>query len=450
MSLGELTGFEPSEPIAAVRTLVIRGGYGSDNAQLVSPLVRAKSADESQPHSNKGGTIDVTVDDTVEAIEARVDAWLNRPATAMSRFLNQGLRQYLQARDESTGMPIEHHPQRLAKYQKRLQEALERSRPLIQIDMEMYPTVHDQDPWTALSVQGFPFGEGHPAREVTSEVIRNFLKTADDLDWVFTSSESESVFVASFLRYPIHPSVISSFTAPLSTAVARADSKAKLQASFWLWRRARTLENFIPLPDDVRVAAIRGFAVARSLGYMTADPEITNQIVGLDGIHSFPKWLLTSTNQANILPALLESMILTFADVPARGKGAFDAYRTMIDLGCGGQTQREFTASGELKEYLSTGQLLRKQIDERRAEALRGTFSTEERRAAILRYLDPNLNRFEQLLNQPRQNSHWRDNSGFVDPPDTLSLEILPDLRRGYTEVRNAVAAVVDNEYWVS
>jgi hypothetical protein len=449
-SLGEGREFLPVEPLHAARTLIIRGGYDRGKNELVPPLVWADSRGGVSPRWSVGEPASVLVDDSLEKIETRIDSWLSRPSTEISNFLNEGLRQYLQVRHERTGVPISDHAQRLSSYRQRLQEALNQSRPLVELDQNMYATVHSQDMVTKLNVQGFPFGEGHPAREITKDVIQGFMKTADDVDWIFTSSEAESVLISSFLEYPVHPSVITSFTQPFAAAIGRVGDEAKLRSSFWLWRRSRILENFIPLPDDLRVAAIRGFAVARSLGYMTSDPDITNQIVGDDGIHSFPRWLLTATNQANMLPAILESMILTFADAPTKGRSAFDAYRTMIDLGYGGQTQTEFIVRGDLKSYLVDGRLLRSPLDTRRAESLNSALTIEDRCAVILKYLEPNLKRFEQLSEKPLENTHWRNDVGSVDPVDTISLEILKDLIRGYSDVRDAVAQVADETAVIS
>jgi hypothetical protein len=310
----------------------------------------------------------------------------------------------------------------------------------------MYATVHSQPLASELNVQGFPFGEGHPAREITREVIQGFLASAEGVDWIFTDSETESVLISSFLKYPVHPSVITSFTQPFGAALGRVQNEGKLRSAFWLWRRARILENFIPLPDALRLAAIRGFAVARSLGYMTADTESVNRIVSDEGIYEFPRWLLTATNQANILPALLESMVLTFAEAPTRGKAAFYAYKAMIDLGHGGQTHSEFSAKGDLKDYLLTGKLNRVGVDSVRTEKISQLGSTSERTQVISSYLQANLDRFLAVKSAPLGNHHWRDAVGAVDPIDTISLEMIDDLIKGYREVLDAVLKVATEQ----
>lgn len=445
-SLGENRNALPGDPVFAARELIIRGGFGQKNDRVIPSLVWADLAGGNEPRWSVGESATVIVDDTQEKITDRIDAWLSRPATEISSFLNEGLRQYLQTRNEKTGVPVADHSQRLSIFRQRLQEALNQSRPLLEIDHNMYATVHSQPLASELNVQGFPFGEGHPAREITREVIQGFLASAEGVDWIFTDSETESVLISSFLKYPVHPSVITSFTQPFGAALGRVQNEGKLRSAFWLWRRARILENFIPLPDALRLAAIRGFAVARSLGYMTADTESVNRIVSDEGIYEFPRWLLTATNQANILPALLESMVLTFAEAPTRGKAAFYAYKAMIDLGHGGQTHSEFSAKGDLKDYLLTGKLHLVGVDSVRTEKISQLGSTPERTQVISSYLQANLDRFLAVKKAPLGNHHWRDAVGAVDPIDTISLEMIDDLIKGYQEVLDAVLKVATEQ----
>jgi hypothetical protein len=45
----------------------------------------------------------------------------------------------------------------------------------------------------------------------------------------------------------------------------------------------------------------------------------------------------------------------------------------------------------------------------------------------------------QKLEAKPLTKTHWRENTGSIDPTDTLLLELMSDLRRGYTDVRTAV-----------
>ena len=213
-----------------------------------------------------------------------------------------------------------------------------------------------------------------------------------------------------------------------------------LRSSFWLWRRARILENFVPLPDRLRQAAIRGFAVARATGLVTAHTkEMQNKISTENGVFLFPKDLLTEYDANNVLPALLESMILTFGDASTKGKSAFDAYKALVELGTGGGTVQGFAVDGLFKNILLNGNYGAATIvDENRADAIAGS-TLEERVQKVDAYLTANLQRFDSLDTEVLNPRSWRNSVGNVEPVDTMTKEILSDLRHAYTEVRDAV-----------
>ena len=198
------------------------------------------------------------------------------------------------------------------------------------------------------------------------------------------------------------------------------------------------MENFIPLPDVLRIAAIRGFAVSRILGTMTAEPKGQNQISTSAGIVNFPKNLLTETDQSNILPVLLEAMILSFADAPTVGKSAFDAYGALIEYGTGGGMAAGFEIVGDTARILATGDYGSVPIlDQMRANALASDTSGRIRNA--IKYLDANIARFDHIDSLPLNARSWRNKVGSVDPVDTLTVELLPDMRSAYVQVKEAL-----------
>jgi hypothetical protein len=255
----------------------------------------------------------------------------------------------------------------------------------------------------------------------------------------FIGGDAESVLLTRFLKYPVNPSIVTSFTKPMAEAMDFFSTNPHLiPSSFWQWRRARILENFIPLPDELRRAAIRGFAVGRILGVMTAQPEEQNLISSTRGVFKFPRHLLTKTDQNNILPALLESMILVFADAPTKGRSAFDAYGELVAYGSGGGIVDGYEVSGEFARILSGGGHESIQVvDEGRAQALSN--DPDGRAANALKYLRANLDDFTKIESRGIHPNSWRDQVGKIDPPDTLRLELLNDLKLGYSQVHDAV-----------
>ena len=437
-SLGEDRHLLPVDPIEATRTRLIQGSFVGSRGEMVPPLVWVETHEEGTPSWSIEQPVEVRVFDGLIDLEKRIDSWLMRSSTATEECLNEGLSSYLSKVNPRTGVPVPNHTSRLAIYQKKLEEALNQSRPLIEIDQKMYATVHSQDIKTSLNVQGFPFGEGHPARLMTQEVVRGFLRTHGDVEWIFSADEAESVLISSFLDNPVSPSVVSSFTQTLGQSVSKFVHGGLLNSSFWLWPRTRLLKDFIPLPDELRLSAIRGFAIARSLGYCTATIDEVNCIINHNGVHEFPRYLLTATNRNNVLPALLESMVLTFADVPTKGKAAFNAYGALINYGMGGGSVNQFELPNEMVSFLNDNEFVYDVVDDIRRERIM-TDDFLQRKGNVLRDLDGYLSNLQRLNDQPPSKTYWRNRSGAVHPTDTLLLELMSDLQRGFTDVRIAV-----------
>jgi hypothetical protein len=436
-SLGDRSGL-PLVPVEAARLLIIRGNFGGDGSDdgAEPPFVWSRSG-SGGPEWEPGQVVQIEVADEMETLSRRIDKWLMRPNMELSNALLDDLGAYLLPVNRRTGAAIPDHQERLSRFRQQLMSALMQSRPLIEIDRTMMAQVHRKGLEYELNIQGFPFGDGHPAREMTEQVIKSFLSSNAPVNWAFSSSEAESVLITSFLKYPVNPSVVLSFTQPLLEAL-HAFTPEHLRASFWQWRRARILENFIPLPDDLRVAAIRGFAVARILGVVTADPTGQNSISNDKGVFNFPKDLLTETDRTNILPCLLEAMILSFGDAPTRGKEAFDAYGALVNWGMGGGLAAGFEVDGPAAEVLKNGNYgAIKILDTDRARALAAEPPGRVKNA--ISYVDANLQHFDALEAQGMDPRSWRNVDGSVDPVNTLTRELLTDLRKGYVMVLNAL-----------
>jgi len=437
-SLGDPAGL-PIDPIDAARILIIRGGFGGDGKgrSEEAPFIWGESQGRELAWE-PGQQVSITVQDDLEQLAERISAWLVRPATELQYVLSEGLSSYLLPKHHITQAAIPDHQERLAAFRQQLTQTLMQSRPLVELDTTMNATVHPVAmPTYTLNIQGFPFGLGHPAREITEQTIQGFLKNAQNIDWAFTSGDAESVLVTNFLEYPVNPSVVTSFTQPFHKAVG-AYSPELLRSSFWLWRRSRILENFIPVPDNLRLALMRGFAIGRILGTMTASPTSQNQISTEKGVFDFPPNLLTETDKNNILPSLLEAMILVFADATTKGKAAFQAYGALCEYGTGGGTAAGFEIDGVAAKVLKTGEYGNvKVLDAARAETMKGDLAA--RFQSAYQYLTANINRYDAISSRPMHPHSWRDKSGAVDPVDTLTRELLSDLRKSHVFVREAL-----------
>jgi hypothetical protein len=436
-SLGN-PGELPIDPVEAARTLIIRGGFVDfSNRESILPLIWDRG-NQAEPQWGLGQSVEIRIEDSIDGLLERIDVWLSRPATEVNRDLTEGLGAYLVPVNPITGALVADHVQRLDAFKEKLQLALRLSRPLIDIDESLNATVHPRPISSSLNIEGFPFPVGHPARQMTEEIIQQFLGTSEPIDWAFAPTECESVLVSSFLDYPVNPSVITSLTEPLAESVNRSNGD-QLQFSFWKWRRAHSLQKFVPLPYELRLAAIRGFAIARVLGVMSAEERDQNVITDHGGDKQFPKWLLTATNRNNLLPVLLEAMVLSFADASTKGSSAFDAYKSLIEYGTGQGVYGKFRVGGLLRHFLETGDRDGIRIvDQARAEFVTSS-NRVERAGKVIEYLQRNIERFEDLESSGPDQRSWRNAFGMVDPPDTLTHELLPDLRVAYGQVLEAV-----------
>ena len=326
-------------------------------------------------------------------------------------------------------------------YSRALQTALQWSAPLFEIDRRMCVEVHPHNLHISLVLYGVSFPEGHPARDFTSEVLPVFLSNNVDPTFSnFSDSENvtDSITLVSTCQYPVHPSVVRNFTEPLKLTSATANDGPNFFHR-WQWRRSRTLTEFIPLSPATRLAAIRGFALARLTGAMSLADQESCQISGTDGVFQFPRSLLTLTSRNNVLPALLESMILTYADIDVKGIGAFSAYRTLIEFGWNhSDVEGEYEFPDFVNEILLMADYGKIQIqDESRSS--RFLHDYESRFDAAKDYLRANLDRFEKLGSEAPSMRGWRNSIGTVDPDDTLTIELLPDLLSAYWQVLNQI-----------
>ena len=416
-------GYQPSNSIDATRYLVNMGGFAADEQHDVLPILWSKSE---SPQWVPGANPQIVVACTDELIEDRVSSWMHRPASPMSRHFSQGLREYLNSTD-SHGRPIGDHTQRLNLFRQKLLEAKNQSAPLVELNDGLNAVVHRSHPMIDEKplLQGFPFTIGHPAREIVTGVMGEGSH--------FSDNDRESVLISSFIEYPFHPMIVNSFVQPLGTVLNQiGENKGALQGGFWRFRRTKTLEDFIPLPDHTRLAMIRGFAVARMLGYATADPTREVSITGTDGPLRFPFPLLTEVSQDNILPALMEAFVKCYGTVQVEHGAAFAPYERLYQLGEG--SGKVYMLHGEAETFLRDGTIAFAAEDQSRYE--RACAETEEERTAnLVTYLEENIKRFKTIKALPFSGQEIRNSDGTVTPEDAMTIELVDDLIHGYGEV---------------
>ena len=152
------------------------------------------------------------------------------------------MRSYLAEADE-TDRKRDDHPSRMKDFRQQLGNAKQAADPLVRIDEALY-RLTNSDPLEFLTVcSQFPFGDGHPAQDAARSVV-------GDASYATSLQDSSSVLVSSYINRPVYPLAVRSFAEPVAEALQGSGGPEQRSAKFWMWRRSRTLEAFVPLPRE--------------------------------------------------------------------------------------------------------------------------------------------------------------------------------------------------------
>ena len=323
--------------------------------------------------------VDVTCEADATEIAARVSLWMTDPAGRFKRFLDEGLRDYLSAADPHTDERRVDHAERLQTFRRQLDKAKNRSEPLVSIDADLYGQCHEKPLLLSTVCSQFPFSESHPASDDARKIV------GDDA-YRFSDSNTSWVLLSQYLSRPVHPLVMRSITEPVSDALTATEDPDERSSAFWMWRRSRRLDGFVPVPRKVLESIIRGFAVARLCGYVTVDLDKRMRITTEKGQAQFP-WPMLSRlgDQNDVLAGLLESFSLTFGLVGSSGFGAYEGFKRLYELG---EPAEQGKLHRELEELLAAGEPRYPTMASERPKATGETPS--ERRSSAQSYLEAN------------------------------------------------------------
>lgn len=389
----------------------------------MAPLIRPGGHHDWQP----GQHADVTCDVGEHDIEQRVHEWTRRPGERFSQTVSEGLRSYLSEEDE-TGRKRVDHPTRMMNFRQQLGNAKQAADPLIKINAELYANTNNITPPVISSVcSQFPFSDGHPGKETAQDILGadSYSASMQDSSWVLVSS---------YVEHPIHPVAVRPFSDAVAQALHNCREPERRSSNFWLWRRGRTLEAFVPLPRAALEAVVSGFAVAQLCGYVTADPTSAIRITAsADGETEFPWPLLTSLRDyEDLLAALLESFCLTFGMVGGAGLGVYDSYERLYNLGL---PTRHGRITPDLLQLLEAGDPPYPTVADERPKAAGGT--ADERRRATIAYLDASLERFRT---HKRMERHMvRPDHGWAEA-GAMTTELAPIFILCYQDLRELIS----------
>jgi len=168
--------------------------------------------------------------------------------------------------------------------------------------------------------------------------------------------------IVSQMDSPISPLVVKSLMQPIANAWTAARSSGVARGNFWSNRRARTLREFVPVPQEHLAAMVRGWFTGKLLQIIKGEPGQPVSIV-LDVSDRTPRWvtfpdptLTEALDHRDQLPCVLESLTLAYAAVgTVSSLEPLAPYIALRDYGSSNPS-----ATAELYSYRSLNPTLRR------------------------------------------------------------------------------------------
>ena len=322
-------------------------GPGISTATRIAPFI---TLDPWHPGSGRQAAFEVAL--SPEVIRGRCSSWLvSDTSVGIGAYLTEPLSERL----------TNASPDEVAHFVSRFRVALERSAPLVEVSSRVLTEVHGiakPEIIRTMSTIPLPVTPGQEAYDRISDLLRTFGMEDGEIVDRFRTGEGESgsadIEVSTFMR-GYHPVVFSSLVTPI--AAAAREQLGKGDRGFWMMRRARPLDQFVPLSESRIEQLARGWYVGRLLGMITfTDVEIFGQASvsasisrGSSGPIPLPAVTLgrPPVSQRDVFASVLESYPLAEVLYAAGDPGALLPYERLLELGLG----------NEFKDWIRTGEL---------------------------------------------------------------------------------------------
>jgi len=383
--------------------------------------------------------------------EKRSNRWLNRELTAFGELLSESLNSFLDTAQKRrinkvNGSDIE---KRQARFISQLVAAYRQADPLVNINRGLFGLVHPQtklnDPRKVISQ--IPL-QGHPMEDQVREELKALGYSDSQVDKILTTDTRADrvnyIDITSFLWAPHSILVIESLTKPIATNW-KASVQSGAISSFWSKRRATKLQDFVPVPQAVLYALVRGWIIANQLGILQRNPTRIHlgRTGNVDrGIADFPNPTLSrAAGSGDELSVVLESLSLALVECSVTSDlRPLAAYSRLRDIGrsADGAMYQYTSVCPELDRFLSTGAV----DDGIESPKVKGN-SQVERAQDFLRRLNALANEITSQCDQKRQ--QCLVNPGRLsDPPLFTGFE--PVILKAIEDLKELVARYEDQE----
>ena len=411
-----------------------------------------------EPRTEAGFQVRAMPDEIVD----RADAWLMQQGTPFQLLLSSNLRSYTEQQpgEPTTASPTE-YGRRRTRFIEKLKAAISSAEPLVGIDQGLIGDLHpkmvsgvamkikrdvSQLPFLSHSLDG-------DVRNVLRDTCYGGNREGLIDKIIVGSTKLPHIDVVSQLDSPVSPLVIKSLMQPISNSWTQARSSGVARGGFWTYRRARTLKEFVPVPQEHLRAMIRGWFTAKLLNLVFSTEAETISIVHEVGTRSqkvvrFPEKFLSSSNiKKDELPMVLEALPLAYATVGTAGNlDSLLPYIALRDLGMekAGALQGMYDyaqCNPVLAHWIETGQIensssipgwkgVRQEID---------GASSNERVSKLTQFLDAQIAEYEKLYDDYLHKVSM--NPALLSRPPYWP-ELKSDIEAALSEIRDAAASM--------
>lgn len=286
------------------------------------------------------GRLQVRAQTGIDDLRRRSARWLHRGGTPFANFLDLTLRSYLGSEalfaDELSQQDAEANT---ARFLAQLSGAIKASAPLIDIDNALLGMVH---PGSGGSSHRRFFSEiplqGHAAEaQIRQMLVGQGVDDEDLADILGNDGSLTHIDITSTLSAPHSLLVMKSLLQPIANAWAKASGLAQARFAFWRHRRGQPLDKFVPVPQSMLMAMIRGWFTGMLLGHIDiGDGSRAVRIsAGRPDPLEFPFPFLTDGSDKFVrLGQVLEALALANMRIGVTGSlDPLEPYKALRDLG---------------------------------------------------------------------------------------------------------------------
>jgi hypothetical protein len=400
-----------------------------------------------------------------DQIVERADAWMMQQGTPFQLLFSSNLRSYTEhqlGEPNLTSSTV--YAKRQMRFKEKLKAAIASAEPLVGIDQGLIGDLHPKmvagvSMKIKRDVSQLPF-LSHALDAEVRTILRDTCYGGGReglIDKIIVgSTKLPHIDIVSQLDSPVSPLVIKSLMQPISNSWTQARSSGVARGGFWTYRRARTLKEFIPVPQEHLRAMTRGWFTAKLLNLVFNTEAETISIVHETGTRSqrvvkFPEQFLSSSNVIkDQLPMVLEALPLAYAAVGTAGNlDSLLPYIALRDLGMEkpGALQGVYNYSlcnPVLAQWIETGEIPNSQqipgFKGVRPEIVGSNRS--ERVANLAAFLNKQIEEYEKMYDE-----YLHEVSG---NPSLLSRapfwpELKEDIVVSLSEIRNAALSMKDS-----